>query len=1290
MNRSVIVAAAALSAASVRAAVVPWNNPAGGNFQDGANWVGGVAPGSSDVALFDLSSNGYTVTVGGNPTLSGILVEDDGLSELTPVVFAPFGMMTTSGDFVVGSGTGNSAFVSVPFGQSFAGNVVVGTNQGQGYLQTGNEFTTTGNVSVGSTNVSALGASQLVVSGPSSSFFKSGGGATTVGSGTGGWGIVSVLDGGYAEFSGNFQAGDNNGSGVVNVREGANLINTGFFVSIASSGGVGGATVAGMGSLWDVQGLLAIGTFADSFGQLTVESGGTVTTDFLNIGSSGVGNGSIGEVFVRDPGSSIQCLNTTVVTGATSESVLLMSNGADAVTDELQIGSTPGGQSGSVATLSSGSTLTVNGNAHVGWMGSGSLAALVGGAISVGGVVNIGNDGVGNVFLNGESQLDCGDLRVGWDARGHGVLTILGGSTVSAGYTIVGGSADTTGYIHLEGQDSTLQIEPFSPLHIGEAGGGALEIFDGAVAVSNDAAIATQPGGSGWVEIAGAGSRWEVNGSLAIGSPSAHAQLGMRDGGTLMVTGGITIHGPYFPDFPVTFAGLYGYGNVQASVTNSGFVYPGNSLDPGTFFITGNFTQTADGFLHVQLSDSIPALDIGGTASLNGVLQVTGPDAFTVPAPGSLYPLLSANSLNGGFASVVQPYGNDGLLYEVVPGKGPSLDILVSADCNSNGQADVKDIDQQISEDVDENQIPDECVDPGNGCGNNRWYCAANWPLGDIPGEFSADFHVTMGTGDNICLDENATIQSLIMRNGSFLDMSDAGGGTCDGNLILDAVAGMTIDDSTLAIGPSRMIDAGLAGTTNLWLRNGGRIEADGSTIHVGDVLIESGGVYRSSATVTSPPNTAVLHANNVILRSGFSSEPSELSLTGDMELIVQARMVIDGTGAPCECGAVAASRRADYTPPVLNADGRRWSAVDNIDLKGSIDINIRSALVLGGNFNNESVCPGCADFSGGSIELNGPGLRGVGARSGVFAQRFEAASPDVGAVAEIGDQPFGMGTLEVGAGVEATFDDRFDNDGAGLAPCSEAIYVDHLILGANSTTIARNVRLYYNTLTQDPTATLTLIGCGLAQEVACITANPVSPEASPQTKNRYVSFAPGNAGVQTAIRVKLVSLDRFHASDGQVRWVGAPTLRPQGGGAPFWAAPLQCTPHFQDWSGVTDLHVYGAEVVPLSTYDVQAVHEYCDAVLNLESSYSAPLTVQTAKWGDVIAPHGTGQPNFGDINALVEKFKALPTSIHKARAQLQPNIPNPQNPINFSDISADVEAFKGRPYPYAGPGICP
>jgi uncharacterized Ntn-hydrolase superfamily protein len=225
--------------------------------------------------------------------------------------------------------------------------------------------------------------------------------------------------------------------------------------------------------------------------------------------------------------------------------------------------------------------------------------------------------------------------------------------------------------------------------------------------------------------------------------------------------------------------------------------------------------------------------------------------------------------------------------------------------------------------------------------------------------------------------------------------------------------------------------------------------------------------------------------------------------------------------------------------------------------------------------------------------------------------------------------------------------------------------------------------------------------------------------DASGLDANRAAAFAvpTGATANSTAIRVTLsemyvtdgpdplancpvrTGLPDLSQLSGEVRWLGPPaefseqTLPPM---LNLIAAPLQCCPHIRDWSqsalasefggdaDVSVLYAYGAEIVPCSSYDLEFVASGL-------TETSCAVRVPTGKWGDVVAPFRTvGQPNFLDINALVNKYKgiAYPAAPKKAYAKLSGNVLSFGQQINFEDIGSAVRAYKTIPYAEAGPAV--
>jgi len=218
--------------------------------------------------------------------------------------------------------------------------------------------------------------------------------------------------------------------------------------------------------------------------------------------------------------------------------------------------------------------------------------------------------------------------------------------------------------------------------------------------------------------------------------------------------------------------------------------------------------------------------------------------------------------------------------------------------------------------------------------------------------------------------------------------------------------------------------------------------------------------------------------------------------------------------------------------------------------------------------------------------------------------------------------------------------------------------------------------------------------------DAALVFDPPVVATGEVARTNRYLRFStPGGSGPQV-IRVRTVSLDGFPNPSQDVLYVGPPVAAPEEDDSQpnltFTAAPLQCSMYEHDWTAEGVISVYGAEIMPGSTYEIQRAFASCLNDSGGKSCWSSPLTITTAKYGDVAPlfddPANPQQPDFNDIAALVDKFLGVPGAPIKAVAQLQPNVAFPTRVVDFRDIAAGVQAFLGQPYAATsfGPCVCP
>jgi len=250
-----------------------------------------------------------------------------------------------------------------------------------------------------------------------------------------------------------------------------------------------------------------------------------------------------------------------------------------------------------------------------------------------------------------------------------------------------------------------------------------------------------------------------------------------------------------------------------------------------------------------------------------------------------------------------------------------------------------------------------------------------------------------------------------------------------------------------------------------------------------------------------------------------------------------------------------------------------------------------------------------------------------------------------------------------------------------------------------------------YGQTTTVPDGTFSAISGGELHSLAICNAVPPPPIATGEAvePNRYLRFRapsqPGAAEWDEIIRIRVVDLDGFSVPDPIVLYLGQPFAAPEEDssqpGLTFAAAPLDCAASAHAWASENVISAFGAEIMPTSIYEVQRSYATCPDWADCDYCWSQPLTITTGKWGDV-APLFDGddpnapQPDFNDISALVQKFLAAPGAPIKAFAQLRPNRPFPDRPIDFKDIAYAVSAFLGISYKdsyggqYVGPCTCP
>ncbi len=283
--------------------------------------------------------------------------------------------------------------------------------------------------------------------------------------------------------------------------------------------------------------------------------------------------------------------------------------------------------------------------------------------------------------------------------------------------------------------------------------------------------------------------------------------------------------------------------------------------------------------------------------------------------------------------------------------------------------------------------------------------------------------------------------------------------------------------------------------------------------------------------------------------------------------------------------------------------------------------------------------------------------------------------------------------------GLGADCDSNSIPDACDILACPEPGDVYPLCFDCNENGVPDGCDMSTGTLTD-------LNSDGVPDECFCPAPSSPQPVESSVATDRYLLLSAAASWGDTAIRITFLDLpDPHHVLNGTSMWIASPTLASENSGTvepvpefpSFSAAGLRCTPFFTDWTGFGAIHVFDESIVPGGVYSVQALTQGC--VLTLETNFSDPLALTTAKWGDVCGSFDSGTGTWTapdsvvgvptDVVSLVDKFRNVPTAPTKSRCDLEPAVPNLI--INITDITRALDAFRGTAYPFAPDPIpCP
>ncbi len=676
---------AALSLAPVMAhaqTINDWKTVGAGNWNVASNWMIGLPDNTQqvDIGTGDITTAAVTLNTPG-AAANDLVVGRFSTAELD--IHA--GGALTSAIGRIGNGSGILGTVTLDGRSTWTSNTLIVGGSGHGVLTVtdaanvtssdvtlGDDATSFGEVTISapgslwiigdSLTVGAAGSATLTISGGLVS-----GHNTTIGSGVGSNGTVTVDGGGSWENTGALMVGDagtgmlqigpagtGTGSGTVTsvsgvvggtglghvmvdgsgsswtvsgalqVAEGDIDIANGGVVSdgsgtidplVAASGSV---TVDGFSSAWNNTGLLTVGGLNEGTATLSIQNLGSVSADSVVIGNHGLikvmgGDGQTTNLSVQN--MSIGTEGNTGNNGAGGS--LAITSGSVVESTSAAIGTTVG-SAGAVTVDGAGAPVTVwfnSGALDVGAVGTGVLTVQAGGIArdaSANVATATGSSGQVTVDGAGSAWMTTNSLAVG--VSGTGTLTVQNGSSASAGTINLGSAASGIGTVTVNGPGSLLHGT--GGITVGGAGTGTLMVLAGGVVHGASGAIGAAAGRTSQATVDGTGSAWNSDTFLNVGV-NGTGSLTVQNGGSAssaMFNLGNSANGVGTVTVTGTHSALLGSGLIGVDGNGTLTVQNGGNVGGDTFTLG----SAASGVGTVTVADAGSLLHGTGGIAVGG------------------------------------------------------------------------------------------------------------------------------------------------------------------------------------------------------------------------------------------------------------------------------------------------------------------------------------------------------------------------------------------------------------------------------------------------------------------------------------------------------------------------------------------------------------------------------------------------------------------------------------------------------------------------------------------------
>lgn len=576
-----------------------WINNLGGTWQTGTNWSTSLPPGSADSVYFtlpgtytiDFSSGAAALNI--NQSAGSVTLSLNGNSLIAP-----------SGNLQIGYATGQSGSLTLLNGSlTLGGSGVSGVGRG-----------------TGATGFLGIDAATLTLQ--NSSEFDVG----DLGSGT-----LLIQNAGKLLSNATVVAGYHGANGWIQVQGANSLLSSNGFIDVGDGGGGGNGTLlvqnAGQASAASA---VIIG-FRSGNGWATVSGANSLLRSTGSI--LDIGDGGSGTLLVQNSGqarSDSSLLYAGYSTGGIGN--VSVTSGGSLSSAGAVIGAAGG--IGTVSLTGAGSAWSNSANLNLGNDGSnapaangtGTLALANGAAMSVAGSIRLYN---GQITIDSSTVAHTGgavsEFAIG--DRGVGTFTAQNGAVVNTNSNVIIGYHSGTGRATVSGANSAINGTGSGILDIGDGATGTLSIQNGGFVGTGGNAYVGFSGGTGFIGVSGANSRLNVAGTLSLYTAGT---LSLSNGGRVTV-GGLNLNGNVSnfiwtggtlnvngsapnSDGALTVpstATLGGVGSIDRPTTIS----PGATLAPGESAGKLTFTQ------NLTLQSSIPTratfeVELGGNPNL--------------------------------------------------------------------------------------------------------------------------------------------------------------------------------------------------------------------------------------------------------------------------------------------------------------------------------------------------------------------------------------------------------------------------------------------------------------------------------------------------------------------------------------------------------------------------------------------------------------------------------------------------------------------------------------------------